>query len=124
MTTTVKAIKCLKCNDIIYSRARYDYKRCSCKRTIIDGGLHWIRTSGEYEKDNDNNIKFYKIEIDATEVDLYYDWFHNKNQYGTIHEQYDDEKDHTKCSDCNGTGKYIGFTDKRNCPTCDGSGYI
>jgi hypothetical protein len=39
-------------------------------------------------------------------------------------EEYDDEKDHTRCCDCKGSGWYIGFTERRFCPTCDGSGFL
>lgn len=36
---------------------------------------------------------------------------------------YDDELDHDRCTDCKGSGWYVGFTERRHCPTCDGSGY-
>jgi DnaJ-class molecular chaperone len=39
-------------------------------------------------------------------------------------DMYDDEQDHTRCTDCNGSGYYVGFTERRTCPTCDGSGYL
>jgi DnaJ-class molecular chaperone len=39
-------------------------------------------------------------------------------------EPYDDEQDHIRCSDCQGSGYYVGFTDRRHCPTCDGSGFL
>ncbi|MGH1343102.1 MAG: hypothetical protein ACRBN8_16205 [Nannocystales bacterium] len=37
---------------------------------------------------------------------------------------YDDEQDHSRCADCKGTGWYVGFTERRYCPTCDGSGFL
>lgn len=37
---------------------------------------------------------------------------------------YDDTQDHDLCHDCKGSGWYVGFTDRRRCPTCDGSGYL
>ena len=39
-------------------------------------------------------------------------------------EAYDDEQDHQRCADCKGTGWYVGFTERRYCPTCDGSGFV
>jgi hypothetical protein len=39
-------------------------------------------------------------------------------------DDYDDEKDHCRCSDCKGTGWYIGFTTRCHCPTCDGAGFV
>lgn len=37
---------------------------------------------------------------------------------------YDDEQDHHRCADCKGSGWYVGFTERRYCPTCDGSGFL
>ncbi len=37
---------------------------------------------------------------------------------------HDDAADHDKCADCKGTGWYIGFTETKYCPTCDGSGWL
>ena len=39
-------------------------------------------------------------------------------------EPYDDEQDHDRCDDCKGSGWYVGFTERRLCPTCDGSGFV
>jgi hypothetical protein len=39
-------------------------------------------------------------------------------------DMYDDEQDHTRCGDCKGTGWYVGFTERKYCPTCDGSGFM
>lgn len=39
-------------------------------------------------------------------------------------EGYDDELDHDRCDDCKGSGWYVGFTERRHCPTCDGAGYV
>ncbi|MCR9160219.1 MAG: hypothetical protein ACE37F_27545 [Nannocystaceae bacterium] len=39
-------------------------------------------------------------------------------------DHYDDTQDHDRCADCKGTGWYVGFTERKYCPTCDGSGYL
>ena len=39
-------------------------------------------------------------------------------------DHYDDTQDHDRCTDCKGTGWYVGFTERKYCPTCDGSGYL
>jgi hypothetical protein len=39
-------------------------------------------------------------------------------------EPYDDEADHLRCEDCQGSGWYVGLVERRLCPTCDGSGYL
>lgn len=41
-----------------------------------------------------------------------------------LEDLYDDEQDHTRCNDCKGSGYYVGFTERRLCPSCDGSGYV
>jgi hypothetical protein len=35
--------KCLKCNDIIESKHRHDFVRCSCNEIFLDGGDEYIR---------------------------------------------------------------------------------
>jgi len=42
----------------------------------------------------------------------------------TEEEPYDDSKDHTRCPDCKGSGKYVGLREVEDCPRCDGSGWI
>jgi len=31
----VKAIRCLMCKDIVYSRTAHDFRRCSCRNVSI-----------------------------------------------------------------------------------------
>ena len=38
-------IKCLKCNDIIQSMYRHDFKWCSCKNIAVDGGGDYLKMS-------------------------------------------------------------------------------
>jgi hypothetical protein len=72
-------IRCLKCGDIIYSRARHDFHYCSCGAIAIDGGFDYLKISGEdwvMEKD---------LEIpDVDETVLYKDWNTGKDKYGVI----------------------------------------
>ena len=44
-----KAIKCLKCSDIIVSWSRHDFKRCKCGACFIDGGKDYLRYGGNLE---------------------------------------------------------------------------
>lgn len=39
------AIRCLSCNDVIESRHRYDFVRCSCGNVSVDGGLEYAKRS-------------------------------------------------------------------------------
>ena len=41
--------KCKKCGDIIESRHRHDFVRCSCGSIFTEGGLDYIRRGGALE---------------------------------------------------------------------------
>lgn len=43
---TKSAALCLKCDDIIESRHRHDFVRCSCESIFLDGGREYIRYGG------------------------------------------------------------------------------
>lgn len=54
-------LQCLKCEDIIESKHRHDFKFCKCGACFVDGGLDYIRRGGditfikdlsEWEEDN------------------------------------------------------------------------
>lgn len=47
--------KCLKCNDIIESKHRHDFVRCSCDEIFLDGGDEYIRAGA---KDPSNFMMF------------------------------------------------------------------
>lgn len=40
-------IKCLKCNDIIESLSKHDFKYCKCNACSIDGGTQYTRICGD-----------------------------------------------------------------------------
>lgn len=78
----VFGIKCLKCGEIIYSRARHDFHWCHCGACAIDGGQEdYIRIIGDQE----NWEKVSDITISAKNPEtLYKDWNLGKNKYGWI----------------------------------------
>lgn len=39
-------IKCKYCGDILESKSRYDFNFCSCGKVAIDGGLFYLKRSG------------------------------------------------------------------------------
>jgi len=43
------AIRCLKCNDIIESKYRRDWQKCSCGACFVDGGGDYRRIGGDPE---------------------------------------------------------------------------
>ena len=40
-------IKCLKCGDIIESKAVHDYVVCSCESCAVDGGTEYLARTGD-----------------------------------------------------------------------------
>jgi len=79
--TTVKAIRCPKCKDVIFSRACHDFHSCSCGTISIDGGFDYIRILCPPDMDTP---KIFSLEIEQTRHELYEDWNCNENKYGII----------------------------------------
>lgn len=44
-TDRVAGIRCLDCNDVIWSKHRHDMVWCKCKKVSIDGGRNYIKVS-------------------------------------------------------------------------------
>ena len=78
----VASIKCPKCQDIIYSRARHDFHHCSCEAIFIDGGFNYIRYGAETSLMK--RIKVKSMSVHATKGELYQDWNMGFNFYGKI----------------------------------------
>ena len=81
----VVAIKCLKCNAVIFSRARHDFRSCICKNCFIDGGFDYIRCGAE----DMTKIEHLQINLpnNITKNDLYNDWNSAEDKYGLIIEK-------------------------------------
>lgn len=43
----VTGLKCLKCNDVIVSNFRHDWKQCKCGACFVDGGRDYFRRGGD-----------------------------------------------------------------------------
>jgi len=77
----VTALKCPKCSDIIYSRARHDCRYCSCGFMYIDGGFDYIRGGC---KDIKEHFHPFSLEVPANKVELYNDWARGDDRFGLI----------------------------------------
>ena len=77
--TRVSCVRCSKCKDIIYSRARHDWHNCTCGNISIDGGFDYCHY-GFTIKPPKRVIKY----INATRSQLYQDWNYQKDKYGII----------------------------------------
>ena len=78
MAIYLKAVKCPKCGEIIYSRAHHDFHYCSCKTCFVDGGFDYFRYSGPADSE------LYVVTLRTTKKRLYDDWNLSKDKYGCI----------------------------------------
>lgn len=76
----VNALTCPKCGDTIYSRARHDFRNCTCCGIFIDGGFDYMKCGGKLIK----QAKVIKLQIEATKKELYNDWNTKKDLFGRI----------------------------------------
>jgi len=76
----IKAIQCPTCKDIIYSRARHDFRFCSCLSIAVDGGFDYRKIVCKKR----DEVKDVDIEVDATKSDLYNDWNNRIDEFGLI----------------------------------------
>lgn len=81
--TKVKAIECPDCGDLVFSRARHDFRSCSCGAVSIDGGFDYLKVAGKIRIE-DNKIITKQIEVSASKNDLYWDWAKGRDKFGLI----------------------------------------
>jgi len=76
----IKAIRCPRCKDVIYSRARHDYRCCGCGLIGVDGGFdYWKINIKEWIE-----FDIIDLEVNATKKELYRDWNEGINKYGIV----------------------------------------
>lgn len=75
----VYALQCQDCFDIIYSRARHDFRSCTCGKVSVDGGFDYCKRVF-----TDIPPKGITKRIKATKQEMYEDWNNNVNKYGLI----------------------------------------
>lgn len=76
----ITGIVCSKCDDLIYSRTRHDFRYCSCKGCAIDGGRDYIRIIVS------KNIKYKMVHLilPFTKEELYVDYNEEIDLLGLI----------------------------------------
>ena len=42
-------IQCKRCNDVIESTHRHDFRWCKCKSVAVDGGLEYLKRTGNMD---------------------------------------------------------------------------
>ncbi len=77
----VTAFQCPKCYDIVFSRARHDFRTCTCGNMHVDGGFNYHKIGA---REDVAKIKKTMVYVDATRQDLYDDWNKSIDKYGLI----------------------------------------
>lgn len=52
------SVKCLKCGDVIRSKNKHHYNRCSCGTIAVDGGSHYLKRVGDLTMYEDLSEEF------------------------------------------------------------------
>jgi hypothetical protein len=77
------SIKCNKCEDIIWSAHRHEYKTCSCGSVAVDGGTSYFRRMGDDY--TDLSIVMTKECIDKCLESMQWAKDNNKNERGKLY---------------------------------------
>lgn len=56
MAIILNEAKCTKCGDIITSKHRHDYVKCKCESIAVDGGMDYLRRTGDINNYEDLSI--------------------------------------------------------------------
>jgi len=78
--TRVNTVQCRLCPDEIYSRARHDFRYCTCGNTTVDGGAHYLKFSWSAGDKPEIRLRYVK----ATARELYDDWNQRTDKFGLI----------------------------------------
>lgn len=69
-----------KTGEIIFSRARHDFRWDKTKSIAIDGGFEYTKVS--FNTDSDYSVV--SFDLDVTKKELYDDWTLGKDKYGSL----------------------------------------
>jgi len=76
----LKAVHCLGCDDVVYSRAQHDFRKCSCGCVFVEGGREYFK----YGTIPNAEFKVVKVDIGVTLDTLYEDWNNMTDGYGIM----------------------------------------
>jgi len=69
----------MSCGDIVFSRARHDYRTCSCNLVAIDGGRDYTKICG-----NANDFEIINLEVPLDNKVLYDSWNRGLKSIGIL----------------------------------------
>lgn len=88
----VNKIRCKKCGDVIESKNRHDFVRCSCGKVAVDGGHVYLRRLGN---PNDwEDLSFTRVSV---KIYGYENYERVKNTYSIYDASYDNTFICPKC---------------------------
>ena len=77
----ITAAQCPNCGDILFSRARHDFRTCTCGDTSVDGGRSYLHLSYKVLPD------MFELEIPQTQAELHEDYNTRADRFGLIKNQ-------------------------------------
>ena len=77
-------IQCRKCNDIIYSATRHDFRACSCGAVSVDGGNDYLRRVGDLKAIKEMSIEIPFEKADALMKAIKWARETKRNDYGIL----------------------------------------
>jgi hypothetical protein len=86
MKTTLiyNAVYCTLCEETIQSYHRHDYKHCTCRNAMVDGGLDYNRWGWETEGSVINHSLYLESSPFSVIRQHFYRWNHNTQTYVTL----------------------------------------
>ena len=75
----IKAYRCKVCEDILFSRAKHDYRTCSCGKISVNGGIEYLRVTSTNQFPDKVDL-----DVDVTEEELFADWNSRRDEFGWV----------------------------------------
>lgn len=87
------AVQCAKCDDVVVSTHRHDFRYCKCGAIAVDGGLDYLKRSGdiynckdlseseEYEREEHD----WEIEMRERNEQFRFNYFKQIREMGNVH---------------------------------------
>jgi hypothetical protein len=73
-------VKCHRCGELIYSRARHDFHYCHCGSVAVDGGRDYLKVTANDGEWSTQDLTLAGI----TEKELFDDWNERRDEHGWI----------------------------------------
>lgn len=80
----VNQVECLKCGDKPFSAHRHDYSECSCGTIAVDGGMDYLKRSGDLDQYKDISVIISEEAFDAIGESLEWAEDTGRNTLGKI----------------------------------------